>query len=134
MPTRPEKSAPLVAARLAADNNITIYTVGIGADEMIQRGLFGSRRVNPSRDLDEPTLKEIAELTGGRYFRARNPEELINIYQLLDQLEPIEESEETFRPLRALFYWPLSIALLISLLLAVSALRIGSPSSARSAT
>lgn len=106
---------PLPAARLAADNEIVIYTVGVGADEMVIPGpfggRFGSRRLNPSADLDETTLQEVAELTGGRYFRARNPGQLEDIYRLLDQLEPVEDSEKTFRPQKFLFFWPLGISL-----------------------
>lgn len=117
---------PIPAAKLAAQENVIIYTVGIGADEMVLPGLFGgsfgSRRVNPSADLDEKTLQKVANLTGGKYFRARNPEELINIYQLLDELEPVEDKQQTFRPRKALFYWPLSAALTISLCLALAAL------------
>ena len=116
---------PLVAARLAADNDIVIYTVGVGADEMIVPSLFGARRINPSYDLDEAALRTIAEVTGGRYFRARNPQELANIYQLLDQLEPVESADRQFRPTKALFYWPLGIAWLLSLLLAASYLSWG---------
>lgn len=115
---------PVPAARLAAENNIVIYTVGIGADEMTMPGIlgssFGSRRVNPSADLDEQTLKQIASLTGGQYFRARNPEELINIYQLLDQLEPVDDTSKTFRPQKSLAYWALSIALFASVMLALT--------------
>jgi Ca-activated chloride channel family protein len=104
---------PLKAAELAADNRLKIYTVGIGADEMVVRGFFGSHRVNPSRDLDENTLVKIAETTGGRYFRARNTDELNNIYMLLDKLEPVEKDKQYFRPRREWFFWPLAIALLI---------------------
>lgn len=117
------KVQPLTAAKLAADNNITIYTIGVGADEMLKPGIFGSsfgsRRVNPSADLDEKTLQAIAKTTGGKYFRARNPNELVNIYQLLDELEPVEDNEQTFRPTQALFYWPLAAAFVLSLLTAV---------------
>ncbi|MFT3931457.1 MAG: VWA domain-containing protein [Spongiibacteraceae bacterium] len=117
---------PAAAAKLAAENNITIYTVGIGADEMIIPGPFGTgfgaRRVNPSQDLDEESLKNIAAMTDGRYFRARNPQELAEIYTLLDQLEPITDKSQTYRPQRALFYWPLGTALVLSVLMAISAL------------
>ena len=93
---------PLQAAKLAAEEKIKIYSIGMGADEMVQPGIFGSsfgaRRINPSADLDEKTLKEIADLTGGQYFRARNTEDLEKIYQLLDQLEPVEQDKESFRP------------------------------------
>ncbi len=117
---------PIPAAKLAAENNIVIYTVGVGADEMITKGMFGSsfgsRRVNPSADLDEKTLQQIADLTGGKYFRARNPEQLLEIYRILDELEPVEDKTETFRPQKALFYWPLAVALGLSGLLAIGLL------------
>jgi len=105
---------PLKAAELAAANKLKIYTIGVGADEMIVRSFFGSRKVNPSTDLDENTLVKIAESTGGRYFRARNADELNNIYMLLDQLEPIEKDKQFFRPRTDLFYWPLVLALALS--------------------
>jgi Ca-activated chloride channel homolog len=104
---------PLAAAELAARENMKIYTIGIGADEMIVRSIFGSRRVNPSADLDEKTLSAIADKTGGRYFRARDTEQLEQIYSLLDELEPIEKDVQRFRPQTALFYWPLAIALIL---------------------
>lgn len=104
---------PLAAADLAAREKMKIYTIGIGADEMVVRSFFGSRRVNPSADLDEKTLNAIAEKTGGRYFRARDTEQLEQIYQLLDELEPIEKDVQRFRPQIALFYWPLAIALIL---------------------
>lgn len=109
--------APLDAASLAAQENITIYTIGIGADEMVQGGLLFSRRINPSRDLDETTLRGIAEQTGGRYFRARNPQQLMEIYALLDQLEPISDEGKFWRPKTTLFHWPLAIALLLTMTL-----------------
>ena len=103
--------SPLKAAELAAANQLKIYTIGVGADEMIVRSFFGNRKVNPSRDLDENTLVKVAESTGGRYFRARNADELNNIYMLLDQLEPVEKDKQYFRPRSELYYWPLSLAL-----------------------
>jgi len=63
---------PLQAAEFAARDGLTVYTVGVGADEMMVQDFFGSRVVNPSADLDEDTLRTIAERTGGRYFRARD--------------------------------------------------------------
>jgi len=114
---------PLQAADLAAREGLTVYTIGIGADEMLVRSLFGTRRVNPSADLDELTLQAIAEKTGGRYFRARDVAELEAIYQLLDELEPVERDPQMFRPVKALFYWPLAAALLLVALLATIQLR-----------
>ena len=110
---------PLKAAELAATAGLTIYTIGIGADEMVVNSLFGSRRVNPSRDLDEKTLTAIAEATGGRYFRARDTKGLNQIYTLIDELEPIARESKQFRPQRALFYWPLAAALLLAALVSL---------------
>jgi len=111
--------SPLKAAELAAANKLKIYTIGVGADEMVVRSFFGSRKVNPSTDLDENTLVKIAESTGGRYFRARNTDELNNIYMLLDKLEPIEKDKQFFRPRTDLFYWPLALALTLSGLIGI---------------
>ena len=117
------KVKPIDAARLAAKLKIKIYTIGIGADEMTLPGMFGSsfgsRQVNPSADLDEEGLQKIASLTGGQYFRARNPQELANIYGLLDTLEPVEQDTEMYRPRQSLSYLPLLAALALSFLLAV---------------
>lgn len=115
--------SPQEAARLAQGLGIRIYTIGIGADEMTMPGLFGSsfgsRQVNPSADLDEAGLQKIAQTTGGQYFRARNPQELANIYALVDQLEPVEQEAETYRPRQSLGYLAVLLALLISFLLAL---------------
>lgn len=105
---------PLKAAELAAAEELKIYTIGIGADEMYVRSFFGNRRVNPSRDLDEDALTQIAAVTGGRYFRARDTGELADIYRLLDELEPVEQDTQGFRPQKALFPWPLGSALLLA--------------------
>lgn len=97
---------PLRAAALAADAGLTVHTIGIGADEAIQQGFFGTVRFNPSQELDEVTLRSIAETTGGRYFRARDTAEFEQIYAELDRLEPIEHGGEQFRPEHPLFHWP----------------------------
>ena len=110
---------PIKAAQLAAQRGLKIYTIGIGAEEMVVRTLLGSRKTNPSAQLDEKALATIAELTGGRYFRARDTEELAEIYALLDELEPLDKEAQVFRPITALFYWPLAFALLIAAALSV---------------
>ncbi len=115
--------SPLKAAELAAEHQLKIYTIGIGADEMLVRSFFGARKVNPSQDLDEATLTAIAEKTGGVYFRARNTDELDKIYRLLDQLEPVEKDKQYFWPRSELYYWPLSAALLLSAVIALSRVR-----------
>lgn len=115
---------PLKAAELAAKEGLTIYTIGIGADEMLVNSMFGTQRVNPSADLDEKTLGAIAKTTGGRYFRARDSKQLNQIYGELDKLQPVAQDKQTFRPQRALFFWPLGAALMVAgMLLLIMALR-----------
>jgi len=106
---------PLKAAELAAQRKLVIYTIGIGADSLTVRSLFGLREINPSADLDEDTLTAIAEMTGGRYFRARDTAEFAEIYEVLDELEPAESDERGFRPVTELFHWPLGAAVLLAL-------------------
>jgi Ca-activated chloride channel family protein len=110
--------SPIQAAKLAAQEGITIYTIGFGADEMEVSGLLFNRTVNPSAELDTETLTEIAGLTGGLYQRARSTAELASIYLALDELEPIEVEQETYRPEKSLFFWPLGGALVLSLFVA----------------
>ena len=109
---------PLKAADIAAAEGVRIYTIGVGADEQIVQGLFGARRV-ANTEIDESTLKAIAQKTGGRYFRARDTTGLAKIYQLLDQLEAVSRDEQVFRPVHELYRWPLASALLISVVFAL---------------
>lgn len=113
------KVPPLQAAKLAAQTGVKIYTIGVGADEMVVNSFFGARRVNPSADLDEETLQKIADLTHGRYFRARNNDELQGIYKLIDTLEPVAQDGVEYRPIKSLFYWPLAVAFGASFLYAL---------------
>lgn len=108
--------SPEDALKIAIAKQITVYTIGVGADQMMVRSFFGNRRVNPSKDLDEGMLTDIAEQTGGAYFRARDTRGLEEIYHTLDQLEPIAKDTLTMRPLNALFHYPLALALFLSLL------------------
>lgn len=112
---------PLQAAELAARARITIYTLGVGNDT----APFHARPDHQGRtssDLDEDTLGRIAELTGGRYFRARSSRDLKAIYQTLDKLEPVELGQAVFRPPQDLFYWPLALAFILSGWLALDCL------------
>ena len=86
---------------------------------MVVPGLLFNRTINPSAELDTKTLTEIAALTGGIYQRARNTQELAAIYDVLDSLEPIEQDQQTYRPEKSLFFWPLGLALCGSMLMAL---------------
>jgi Ca-activated chloride channel family protein len=115
---------PVQAAKYAAEEGLKIYTIGIGADEMIVPSIFGYRRENPSLDLDEETLTAIAKTTGGKYFRARDTQELEKIYKILDELEPVARETKSFRPKSSLYMWPLTLALCLGgLILLIKALK-----------
>lgn len=109
---------PIAAADAAAQMGVKIYTIGVGADSVLQRSLFGVQRVQNTA-IDERALQTIADKTGGRYYRARDVEELNQIYKELDKLEPIEQEAETLRPTKSIYHWPLGVALLAGLLLMV---------------
>jgi len=111
--------SPMDAAELAASIGLKIYTVGVGSQGGAGSGVFGFPLMNPSSDLDEHALTEIAEKTGGKYFRASNTEEFQRIYTELDRLEPVEKSAEHWRPQQELFRWPLLAALIFALVAAV---------------
>jgi Ca-activated chloride channel homolog len=110
---------PLKAADLAAREGVRIYTIGVGADEMIVQGPFGMSQVVRG-DLDEDALKAIAQKTGGRYFRAADVATLAQIYGLLDKIEPESKDAQSWRPVEELYWWPLAGALLLSVLIALS--------------
>jgi len=101
---------PLQAARFAAQTGLRIYTIGVGA--AAQPGFFGFAGNN---DLDEGTLKEIAKITGGRYFRATDADALQAVYQQIDELEPVAGRDQWLRPTDEWFFYPLGLALVVSL-------------------
>lgn len=112
---------PMKAAELAKQVGLRVYTIGIGAEQMEVSSLIGGRRnINPSADLDEKTLTGIANMTGGRYFRAKDTAGLQDIYRLVDELEPVDEPEAGFRPVKSLYYWPLGGALALAGFLALA--------------
>lgn len=110
---------PRKAAELAAQQKLRIYTIGVGGESHRVQGVFGMRMVNPSADLDEETLRTIARLTDGQYFRATDKNSLLAIYHQLDQLEPTLKNNRVVRPVDELFIWPLGCALIVSFLLAL---------------
>jgi len=114
---------PLKAAQLAQQVGLRIYTIGIGAEQLEVSSLIGGRRrINPSADLDEDTLTQIAQLTGGVYFRATDTASLQDIYKLVDELEPVEEPESGFRPVKSYYFYPLGLAVLLVTLMSLISL------------
>ena len=101
---------PIAAAKMAASSGLRIYTIGVGA--AVQQGFFGT---SGNTDLDEDTLKSIARITGGEYFRATDAAALQEVYKRIDKLEPSAAREQWYRPHREWFQWPLALALLFSI-------------------
>lgn len=82
---------PITAARAATAFDIRIYTIGVGSEGVapipIASGPFGIQYANLPVHIDEELLREIAGLSGGRYFRATNETALDSIYEEIDRLE-----------------------------------------------
>jgi Ca-activated chloride channel homolog len=100
---------PVPAAKIAAAAGLRIYTIGVGAP--VQQGMFG---ISGNAGLDEDTLKSIAQLTGGEYFRAADASALQDVYARIDKLEPGAGRAQWYRPSAEWFAWPLALALLLS--------------------
>ena len=100
---------PIQAAHFAAQAGLRIYTIGVGA--AVRGGFFGPVGNN---DLDEDTLKQIAKLTGGEYFRATDASALQSVYAQIEKLEPVAGRDQWLRPTDEWFPYPLALALLLS--------------------
>ena len=109
---------PVTAADLAVTYGIKIYTIGAGtrgtAPYPVQDPIFGRRYQNIQVNIDEEMLTRVAELSGGRYYRATDTEQLIEIYDEIDELEKskVEEIIYTDYEDRYPFYLGLSICFL----------------------
>jgi Ca-activated chloride channel family protein len=108
---------PLKAAELARDNGVRIHAIAFGG-EGGGLSVFGIPLHLPGggEDIDETTLKRIAELTGGKEFRARDTEQLAGIYAEIDRLEPVKRPGQSVRPRIERYPWPLGIGLACGLL------------------
>lgn len=101
--------APLKAAQIAQSEGIKVYTIGLGGNE--SRGFFNF--TSPNQELDEDTLKKIAQTTNGRYFRASDPQGLQEIYSKINQLEPVSQENVIIRPKQEYYMWPAGMALFL---------------------
>ena len=101
------------AIGLAEKEGIKIYTVGVGSDRNFLGSLFGLG----NGELDEKSLKELAQKTKGNYFRATDVNSLAEIYTKIDQLEPAKSEGNIVQEKKDLFYIPLTFALILALFL-----------------
>jgi Ca-activated chloride channel family protein len=99
------KVPPAEAAKIAADNEITIHIVGVGDPAAI-----GEEK------LDDDSLRAIASETGGQYFHAADRAELETIYTELDKIDTRELETQSYRPAISMFHWPLGALMCLSLL------------------
>lgn len=110
---------PVTAAQLAKTFGIRVYAIGAGtkgqAPYPVDDPLFGRRLVPTRVDIDEEGLKEVAEVTGGRYFRATDNESLRRIYSEIDRLEKTEIEVEQFTRYGELFHFPLLLGIVLLL-------------------
>lgn len=104
--------SPEIATELAEKAHVKIYAIGIGSDKPVRtaQGVMSA-----SYDLDETALKNIADKTGGQYFRAKSNEDLLNITKAINQLEPIEQPKESIRFVEEYYAIPLALALILTL-------------------
>ncbi len=102
---------PLKAAELAKAEGVRVHTIAFGGSGSIS--LFGMSLPGGEDPIDEDTLARIAAETGGRFFRARNTDELVGIYAELDRLEPVKAAGPVVRPWQERYPWPLAVALLL---------------------
>jgi Ca-activated chloride channel family protein len=107
---------PRTAARAAAALGIRIYTIGVGTEGMapvpVGRGLFGLRYEMRPVEIDDALLAEVARITGGRYFRARDAAALDRITHEIDRLERVPVQTRTYVRFTELYRWPLALALI----------------------
>ena len=112
------KISPPKAAEIAKAFDIKIYTIGAGTKGLapVPQGINARGQtvyINQKVDIDEETLKEIADITGGKYFRATDTESLLNIYKEIDGLEKIKIEELGFKEYKELFAYFLGAAILL---------------------
>ena len=98
---------PMTAARAAEAVGIRIYAIGAGSRGTIMQevdGIFGKRFVPVKVEIDEETLKKVADVTGGKYFRATSEEKLEEIYAEIGEMEKTEIKVREYVDYRELFY------------------------------
>lgn len=111
---------PRTAANAAAALGIRMYTIGVGSEGMapvpVGRGVFGLRYESRPVEIDEPLLEYIAQISGGKYFRARDGLALQRIYEQINQLERSPIRAKRYVRYEELYRWPLGIAIAALLL------------------
>lgn len=103
---------------LAKNENIKIYTIGVGNPESFIQSILSYKIALPS-GVDEAGLKAIADEAGGRYFRAEDTDGLIKIYDIIDTLEPQSREDNYVQEIKEYYYIPLLAAFVLSMILMI---------------
>jgi Ca-activated chloride channel family protein len=108
---------PVTAAQMAKALGVRVYTIGAGSQGTarvpVSDPLGGTRYATMRVEIDEATLRQVADLTGGRYFRATDTESLAEIYGEIDQLERTDVEVQNFTQYDEEFLLPLAIGFLL---------------------
>ena len=111
------KVNPITAAKLAKEYGIKIYTIGIGSKgkpvPIIQRTPFGLRKILVNVDLDDYTLKQIAEITGAKYYNAANFKALKKIINDINKIEKTKFKVKKYVQRTYLYYYFLAVFLIL---------------------
>ena len=99
--------------KLAKDENIKIYTIGVGSESRLISSFFGIK-VPQATGLDEQSLRQLATETKGSYFRASDTKGLQKIYQEIDDLEASIDEDRFIQDSKDLYFYPLLVSLIIT--------------------
>lgn len=100
------------AIKLAKDENIKTYTIGVGAPNIFFKMLSMS-----APGVDETAMKELAKITKGQYFRAENTASLQKIYQIIDEMEPTSDDDRFIQKTTELYYVALLVAVFVGMII-----------------
>lgn len=120
---------PLTAAEATKALGIKVYTIGMGKPGLVplpNKTIFGEQVVMAESQLDEETLQQVAEITGGRFFRAYDTQELAQVYDEINQLEKSKIEIQRYDRTQELAHWflmPALILLLVEMILRKTVLR-----------
>ncbi|MGB3542050.1 vWA domain-containing protein [Rubrivirga sp.] len=119
---------PQTAAEAAAALDVKVYAIGVGGEggQIRGRSPFGMGRLGPAPEVDEQALRQVAETTGGRYFRATDREALRQVYDEISALERTEIEETVLLDVEERYpwaLWPALICLVAAIALSTTRLR-----------
>ncbi|MBP5741783.1 MAG: VWA domain-containing protein, partial [Bacteroidales bacterium] len=98
--------APLTAAEVAKTYGVRVYTIGVGANGTAPYPMmtpFGVQMQNVQVEIDEDLLKQVADMTGGRYYRATDNTKLAEIYSEINKMEKARTTVDSFPVYKELF-------------------------------